>query len=135
MSTGIVCAVCLLLHSLSCSVSPMLAPSCCGQAVHASSLIDNSQQGPSQGAGLTLCLQTPLGGCRPWSRPSTIANSTDTTKHWQLFTNNAAFHFLTEKHLGMYAYTCRCCTNSHTLLSFVLKCEHIYQVLKPTHFL
>lgn len=44
-----VCSVCLFLYPLSCPVSPLLAQRCCGQAVLASSLIDNSQQGPSQG--------------------------------------------------------------------------------------
>lgn len=107
LSTGIVCAVCLFLYPLSRPISPMLAPSCCGQAVLASSLIDNSQQGLSQG-GRTDSL--------PPNTPGRLQAVVQAVNHRQLYRHHQALtgsYLPTAQHFVFSLKSMQACMHTH----------------------
>lgn len=128
MSTGIVCSVCLFLYPLSCPISPLLAQSRCGQAVLASFLIDNSQQGPSQG-------ERP--DSFPPNTPGRLRAVVQAVNHRQLYRHHQALtgSYLPTAQISFFhwkacrrAYTCSCGTNSQALLSPAL--IHVNELLQ-----
>lgn len=111
----------------SCPVSPLLAQSRCGQAVLASSLIDNSQQGPSQG-GRPDSL--------PPNTPGRLRAVVQAVNHRQLYRHHQALtgSYLPTAQISFShwkacrrAYTCSRGTNSQALSSPAL--IHVNELL------